>query len=84
MMGEAVEARKFYRERKRYLHKAKLREEAKIKAKNRRLGADLRQWYQGVAANSVSTWMPYWPNAKAFTRHLRKTCTDISVVKIGY
>lgn len=84
MKGEAEEARKFHREMKRYLFPAKARAEAAKKAKNRRFPADLREMFQRHATASVSTWAPYWTNAKAFTRHLRKTCTDISVEKIGH
>ena len=84
MKGEAEEARKFHREMKRYIWSARLRTEAAKKAKGRHLPADLRKVYQDRVTASVSTWAPYWTNAKAFTRHLRKTCADISVVKIGY
>lgn len=83
-IGGAKEARMFHREMKRYLWSARLRAEAAKKAKSRRLPADLRKIYQDRATTSVSIWAPYWTNAKAFTRHLRKTCTDTSVVKIGY
>lgn len=83
MKGEAEEARKFHREMKRYLYPAKVRALAAKKAKNRQLPADLRKIFQRHATESFSTWAPYWTNAKAFTRHLRKTCADISVVKIG-
>jgi hypothetical protein len=84
MKGEAEEARKFHREMKRFLYSAKQREKLKTDAKNRCLTADWRKRFRDMATASVSTWAPYWTNAKAFTRHLRKTCTDISVVKIGY
>lgn len=82
--GEAEEAKKFHREMKRFLYPASKREEAKKKLKSRYLHATLRNWYAGVAEGSVSTWAPYWTSAKAFTRHLRKTCTDIEVVSLDY
>lgn len=81
MDGKAEEARKFHRETKRYLYSARQRDEAKKKLKSRRLHVTLRDWYVGVAEKSISTWAPYWTNAKAFTRHLRKTCTDIVEVR---
>lgn len=84
MKGEAEEAKKFHCEMKRYLYPAKQRDEAKKKLKSRRLIDQLRDWYAGVAGKSVSTWAPYWTDAKAFTRHLRKTCTDIELVSLEY
>lgn len=80
--GKSEEGRKFHREMKRYLYPAKRREEAKQKAKSRRLPADLRKYFTDLSTASFSTWVPYWTNAKAFTRHLRKTCTEIQVVTI--
>jgi hypothetical protein len=82
--GKADEARKFHREMRRFLYPARQREEARKKLKSRRLHASLRDWYTGVAERSISTWAPYWTNAKAFTRHLRKTCADIELVSIGH
>ncbi len=84
MKGEAEEARKFHREMKRFLYSAKRRERAQAEAKKRHLSAEMRKWFQETATASISTWAPYWTSAKALTRHLRKTCTDITVVKIGY
>jgi hypothetical protein len=82
MKGEAEESRKFHREMKRYLYPAKHREEAKQKAKSRRFPADLRKYFADMATASITTWAPYWTNAKAFTRQLRKTCAEIQVVTI--
>lgn len=82
MDGKAEEARKFHREMKRYLYPAKRREEAKQKAKIRRFTAEYRKYFADMATACITTWAPYWTNAKAFTRHLRKTCTDIQVVTI--
>lgn len=84
MKGEVDEARKFHREMKRFLYPASKRAEAKTKLKSRRLHASLREWYAGVAERSVSTWAPYWTSATAFTRHLRKTCTDIELVSLRF
>ncbi len=84
MRGEAEEAKKFHREMKRFLYPASKREEAKKKLRSRHLHATLRDWYAGVAERSVFTWAPYWTSARAFTRHLRKTCTDIEVVSLEY
>lgn len=82
MKGEAEEARKFYRETKHYLYPAKKREEFQKMAKSRRYSADFRKDLARMATASVSIWVPYWTNANAFTRKLRKTCTEIQVVTI--
>jgi hypothetical protein len=82
--GEAEEAKKFYRPMTRYLYPAKRREEAKKKAKSRGMAPAIREIWQRQATASVTTWAPYWNNAKTLCRHLRKTCADIEVVKIGY
>lgn len=83
MQGKAEEAQKFHRETKHYLFSAKHREEAAKFAKNRHLSADARKRFAKMASERLSTWRPYWTNAKAFTRHLRKTCTDIRLEKVG-
>lgn len=84
MKGDAEEAKKFHREMKRYLYSAKAREAAAKSAKRRHLGAVLKRFFTGAATRSISHWSPWWTNPKAFTRHLRKTCADIQIVKIGY
>jgi hypothetical protein len=81
--GEADEARKFLQQKKRYLNSAAKRAQAQ-KMLRKRIGAELKDWYRGVAEKSISLWSLYWTNAKAMTRQWRKTCTDITVVKIGY
>lgn len=82
--GEAPEARKFCCEKRSWVWSAKMREEAKQKLKSRRLDPILREHYTRVAERFSTVWMPAWLNPKSLTRHLRKSCTDISVVKIGY
>lgn len=84
MKGEAEEARKFLREQKRYVLPAKTRDEYQKMAKSRRYSAEFRQRHAKAATARISIWMPYWTNAQSFCRHLRKTCTDLAVVKIGY
>lgn len=84
MRGEAEQARKFHRPMKRYLYGRKYREEAKKKARSRRLPPELRQFWSRNADAHVTVWVPYWPNARAFCRHLRKTCGAIELLKIGY
>ena len=81
--GKAAEPRKFYRERKHYVWSAAQRADAAKKAKGRHMQADLREIYRARVTASVSVWVCWWTSPKSFTRHLRKTCADISVVKIG-
>lgn len=82
--GEAPEARKFCCEKRKWTWSAKLREVAKSKLKSRRLSPDLREHYTRVVEGFAAIWTPFWDSPKSLTRHLRKTCADISVVKIGY
>lgn len=83
LKGEAPEAKKFCQERRRWLYPARKREEAKQALKSRRL-AFMRDHYKSVAECQISTWSPHWLSAKLLTRHLRKTCTDIAIVSLGY
>ncbi len=82
--GEATEAKKFCREERHWLYPAKKREEAKAKLKSRRISPLLRDHYEGVAEKFVACWAPYWFAPKSLTRHLRRTCTDVEVVDLGY
>ena len=84
MKGEAEEAKKFHRPMRRYLYSKQQRDEARKHAKSRRTPASLREHWKGKSEASITTWAPYWTNAKEFCRHIRKTCADIDVVKIGY
>ncbi|OGS90834.1 MAG: hypothetical protein A2Z95_06095 [Gallionellales bacterium GWA2_60_18] len=82
--GKGEIPQKFCQATKRYLYSATKRAKAKKAAARRGVGADLRKWYTGVAESSIVSWMPWWTNSKAFCRHIRKTCTSIELVKIGY
>jgi len=84
MTGGHEESRKFYQERKSYLYSAKEREEAAKEARRRYQTAETRKFWQNVATAQVTVYSPNWKSPKSFTRHLRKTCTDIEVVSIGY
>lgn len=83
MTGEAEEAKKFHRPVCRYLCSAKQRDEAKKKAKIRCMDPVVREIWERRASASVTSWAPWWNNAKTFCRHIRKTCSDIEIVKIG-
>lgn len=85
MKGEAEEAKKFHRPVKRYLYSTKERDEASRKAKSRSLAhSGLRDFYARKAEASITTWAAYWTNPKLFCRNLRKTCSNIEIIKIGY
>lgn len=84
MKDEAEESKKFYCAKKHYLYKPAARQEAKQKLKSRRLHASIKDFYKSVAEAATVIWLPYWTDPKAFCRQLRKTCTSIEVVKIGY
>lgn len=82
--GKCDEPKKFHREVKRYLYSARDRERAKTQLKKRGTSEILREFWKGQATSSFTQWLPWWTNAKAFRRHISKTCTEIEVVKIGY
>lgn len=84
--GEAEEARKFLCAKTRHIFNAKDREHAQAQLKRRFIKSDqsLSRHYNDVVNDTLTHWYPYWTSAKAFCRHLRKTCTEIEVVKIGY
>lgn len=84
MTGDNERASKFYRETKRYLYSAKKRADAQVQAKKRGTPAILREWFESVATSQSSSLTPFWNNPKAFCRQLRKTCTAVDLVKIGY
>ena len=75
---------KFYREQKRPAAGAKMRAWYLKESKSRFWSKEQRAEHAAKARKTFSTWIPYWPNAKAFCRHIRKTCTSIELVKIGY
>jgi hypothetical protein len=75
------ETRKFWQRRERFLHPKKYRDDMKKWVKSR------DEWKRDMAQRAHAMhvmWSPTWPNAKAFCRHIRKTCTDIRLIKIGY
>jgi hypothetical protein len=75
------ETRKFWQRRERFTHPKKYRDDMKKWLKSR------DEWKRDMAQRAHAMqvmWSPTWPNAKAFCRHIRKTCTDIRLIKIGY
>lgn len=82
--GKGEIPQKFCQVKKRYLYPASKRAVAAKAAKRRGMDADSRKWYTSIAERNIKTWMPWWTNSKAFCRHIRKTCTSIEIVKIGY
>lgn len=75
---------KFLCEKKRPIAGPKMRAWYIKESKSRIWSKEQRAEYAAKAKESSSSWLPYWTSAKAFCRHIRKTCTSIEVVKIGY
>lgn len=75
---------KFHREKKRYIGGAKYRAWLVKQSKSRIRTKEQREKYAADAKRTTSIWSPCWPNPAALCRHLRKTCTSIEIVKIGY
>lgn len=76
--------RKFHQEKKRFVFSAKFRALLAKQAKSKYFNKDERDKAAADSKKTRSHYWPHWPNAKAFCRHIRKTCTTIEVVKIGY
>lgn len=83
-IGKAEES-KFLRRTKHYLYPAKKRKEMKeYSAKKCKRFPELQKHYEESAETHFFMWSPYWTSSQSLSHHLRKTCTDIQVVKIGY
>ena len=76
--------RKFYCEKNRPAAGSKMRSWYLKESKSRIWTKEQRAEYAAKAKETSSSWLPYWSNSKAFCRHIRKTCTSIELVKIGY
>jgi len=76
--------RKFWQEKKRFLMGGGTRKLYLKWSKSRLFSKEERARYAADANKTHSHWWPWWPNPKAFCRHIRKTCQSIEVVKIGY
>lgn len=76
--------KKFHQEKKRRIAKSPMREWYIKNSKSRLWSKEERANYAAQAKATMSFWYPYWTNAAAFCRHIRKTCTSIEIVKIGY
>lgn len=77
--GEDERCLKFYRAIKHYLWRGKLREELKDDLRKRQT-KESRDRYKEMLEEHFFTWVPYWPSASAFFRHIRKTCKQIEVM----
>jgi hypothetical protein len=75
---------KFHQEKKRHCFSAKYRALLLKQSKSTVFTKEERAGALADATKTSSHWLPYWTNAKAFCRHIRKTCTTIEIVKIGY
>jgi len=75
---------KFHQEKKRFGFSAKFRALLAKQAKSKYFNKDERDKAAADSKKTSSHYWPHWPNAKAFCRHIRKTCTSIELVKIGY
>lgn len=79
MRGEAEEAKRFFRPVKRYLYTAKRRQELLKLSRMSCVTAEDRKTFTDMATHSTTTFYPYWTNAKAFCRNLRRTCQSIEL-----
>jgi len=84
MDGESEIPRKFHQQRTCSVNSAKQRAGYLKLSKSKLWTKEERDRWAEMANSTISMWYPYWTNAKAFCRHIRKTCTSIELVKIGF
>ena len=82
--GGHEESTKFCCAKTRFLYKAAHRAEAKKKLAKRGLDQWFKDHYKKVIEASNTSYLPYWTSPAAFCRHIRKTCTSIELVKVGF
>jgi hypothetical protein len=82
--GESEIPRKFHQEKKRFVFGAKYRAALLKSSKAKVWNKEEREKYAADAKRTISHWWPYWTNPKSFCSHIRKSCTNIEVVKIGH
>lgn len=80
MDGKDERALKFHCKRRSYALAGSKRAEALKEIKRRSLNKELKNFYQKWLDKYIDTWMPFWPNAKSFCRHIRKTCQSIEFI----
>lgn len=83
-MSDSEIPRKFHQEKKRFVFGGKYRALLIKKSKTRGTSKEFRDSCIADAKKTSSHYWPHWSNAAAFCRHIRKTCTSIEIVKIGY
>lgn len=70
---------KFFRKQEKYTLSNAMRIHAKRMLRSRY--EDVRKHAKTMLESKVSVWTPYWPSAKSFFRHIRKTCHEIEVME---
>lgn len=82
--GDSEIPRKFLQEKRRFVFTAKYRALLVKQSKSKCFSKEERAQCAEDAKKASVYWLPWWPNAKAFCRHIRKTCTSIEIVKVGF
>lgn len=83
-MGDFEESKKFWCPKTLWLYKAPARAEAKKKLTNRRLDTWHKDFYKNIAESHKVMYSPHWSTPSAFCRNIRKTCTSIELIKVGF
>lgn len=84
LSGESEIPRKFHQEKKRFVNRLVERENYVKMSKMRCYSKEERALFVKNSKRTFSLWSPCWTSAKSFCRHIRKTCTSIEIVEIGY
>lgn len=83
-IGEHEESRKFWCEKKVWGYPLAKRTEAKKKLTKRGLDQWHKDFYKRITESCRTYYSAGWTSPAAFCRHIRKTCTSIEIVKVGY
>ncbi|MDK2124467.1 hypothetical protein [Parachitinimonas caeni] len=84
MQGAAEQPRKFWFERKRFLHSKAERDDAAKQARKRGTSQLWKAYLQKIVTRTYSMWTPEWGSPRSFTRHLRRSCQHVELVSLGY
>jgi hypothetical protein len=84
IMNPPEHVQKFWNRTEQFVYSKKDRDRAAayFKQKKRGRSPDLDTYFTHLEKKQVY-WDPYWPTAKPLIRQIKKTCTEIRVLRIG-
>lgn len=80
MDGKHEQPLKFHCKKRRYFLRGKQRQDCLRELNKRGTPAASKEMYRKWLDKYHEYWMPFWPSAKSFCRHIQKTCTQIELI----